>query len=139
MWVNWTGPLLQSRVMAKIPVVGKGLNMETNEILEQRSEKILLTGLDLVETVMLSGPGKFLENGDEVSLADIVLLCQLKQLKVLPKYDPKMYQLVLQFLFLQCSEIIAVHYMLRTEMSKHSKNRNGIVTLKHSLFIFIFT
>jgi len=76
------GPLLQSRVMAKIPVVGKGLNMETNEILEQRSEKILLTGLDLVETVMLSGPGKFLENGDEVSLADIVLLCQLKQLKI---------------------------------------------------------
>jgi glutathione S-transferase len=79
--VGW-GPLLVSRVMAKIPGVGNLLNMETDEKLEARSEKILHAGLDLVETVLLSGPGKFLENGDEVSLADIVLLCQLKQLKV---------------------------------------------------------
>jgi len=76
------GPLLQSQVLAKTPGVGKLLNLETNEKLEERSEKTLLTGLDLVETVMLSGPGKFLENGDEPSLADIVLICQLKQLKV---------------------------------------------------------
>jgi glutathione S-transferase len=58
------------------------MNVETDKKVEARSEKIVHAGLDLVETVLLSGPGKFLENGDEVSLADIVLLCQLKQLKV---------------------------------------------------------
>lgn len=120
MWVNWTGPLLQSRVLAKTPGVGKLLNLETNEKLEERSEKTLLTGLDLVETVMLSGPGKFLENGDEPSLADIVLICQLKQLKVLPEHDLKMFRLLLQFLFFNAPNH-CVHYMLRIEMSKSSK------------------
>lgn len=120
MWVNWTGPLLSSRVMAKIPGVGNVLNIETDEKLEARSEKILHAGLDLVETVLLSGPGKFLENGDEVSLADIVLLCQLKQLKVLPKYDPNMFQLLLQSLFLNALNH-CVHYMFRIGMSKSSK------------------
>lgn len=117
MWVNWTGPLLSSRVMAKIPGVANAMNLETDEKLEARSEKILHAGLDLVETVLLSGPGKFLENGDEVSLADIVLLCQLKQLKVLPKYDPKMFPLLLQFLFLNALNH-CVHYMFNRNVEE---------------------
>ena len=58
------------------------LQLELDEKLEAKFEKNLKDSLDLVETVFLRGPGKFLENGEEVSLADIVLVCQLKQLLV---------------------------------------------------------
>ena len=58
------------------------LQLELDEKLEAKFERNLKDSLDLVETVFLRGPGKFLENGEEVSLADIVLVCQLKQLLV---------------------------------------------------------
>lgn len=58
------------------------LQLESDEKLEAKYEANLKDSLDLVETVFLRGPGKFLENGEEVSLADIVLVCQLKQLLV---------------------------------------------------------
>ena len=77
-----SGNFLELRVFAKIPEVAKMLQLELDEKLEAKFEKNLKDSLDLVETVFLRGPGKFLENGEEVSLADIVLVCQLKQLLV---------------------------------------------------------
>lgn len=69
-------------MFAKIPEVAQLHQLESDEKLEAKYEKNLKDSLDLVETVLLRGPGKFLENGEEVSLADIVLVCQIKQLKV---------------------------------------------------------
>jgi glutathione S-transferase len=69
-------------VLAKIPEFAKMWQLESDEKLEAKSAKNLKDSLDLVDTVFLRGPGKFLENGEEVSLADIVLVCQLKQLQV---------------------------------------------------------
>lgn len=69
-------------MLAKIPEVAKLMQLESDEKLEAKFEKNLKDSLDLVETVFLRGPGKFLENGEEVSLADIDLVCQLKQFEV---------------------------------------------------------
>ena len=69
-------------MLAKIPEVAKRMQLESDEKLEAKYAKNLKDALDLVETVFLRGPGKFLENSEEVSLADIVLVCQLKQLQV---------------------------------------------------------
>ena len=98
--------------MAKIP----GMGMESDEKLEARAEKYLHAGLDLVETVLLSGPGKFLENGDKVSLADIVLLCQLKQLKVLPKYDVLI--IITVFVF-ECSKALRQLHVPNRNVEEH--------------------
>jgi len=88
---NWSN-LLELRVFAKIPEVAKMLQLESDEKLEAKYETNLKDSLDLVETVFLRGPGKFLENGEEVSLADIVLVCQLKQLLFL---DPETQKVLL--------------------------------------------
>lgn len=76
--------LVVHRVITKFPGKAPGIYPEEEDVkVAVHCEKNLKLVLDYLETVLLKEPGKFLENADEVSIADLSLVCEIKQLLVL--------------------------------------------------------
>jgi hypothetical protein len=76
--------LVVHRVITKFPGKAPGIYPEEEDVkVALHCEKNLKLVLDYLETVLLKEPGKFLENADEVSIADLSLVCEIKQLLVL--------------------------------------------------------
>lgn len=67
-------------VLAKLPEFEK-VFPKANDKLAEESLASLHRALDQME--MMLGEGKFLRNSDEVSIADLSLLCELTQLQVI--------------------------------------------------------
>lgn len=67
-------------VFAKLPAFEK-VFPKANDKLAEESLALLHRALDQMEIML--GEGNFLQNSDEVSIADLSLLCELTQLQVL--------------------------------------------------------
>ncbi|CAL1401092.1 unnamed protein product [Linum trigynum] len=65
------------------PALGRPLNPE----LAAEGEKILTASLSKLESFWLKGSGKFLLGGNQPSIADISLVCELMQLEVMDDID----------------------------------------------------
>jgi hypothetical protein len=74
--------IIVHRVISLLPGIKKGIYPEHNEAVAEDSKVGLNEALEYIETVLLKGPNKFLENQEEVSIADLSLVCEIKQLLV---------------------------------------------------------
>lgn len=72
--------IIVHRVISLLPGIKKGIYPEYNEAVAEDSKVGLNEALEYIETVLLKGPNKFLENQEEVSIADLSLVCEIKQL-----------------------------------------------------------
>ena len=60
------------------PVIGLPLNPQT----AAEGEKLLSSSLKTIDSVWLTDSGPFLVGGDQPSIADLSLVCQIMQLEV---------------------------------------------------------
>nr|PNR50775.1 hypothetical protein PHYPA_009961 [Physcomitrium patens] len=74
--------LVMHRVISLLPGIPKGIYPEHDEAVAKESKTGLDHALDYIDTVLLKGPNGFLENAEEVSIADLSLVCEIKQLLV---------------------------------------------------------
>ena len=74
--------IIVHRVISVLPGIKKGIYPEHNEAVAEEAKVGLNRALEYVETVLLNGPNEFLENQKEVSIADLSLVCEIKQLLV---------------------------------------------------------
>ncbi|KAG0582487.1 hypothetical protein M758_3G063200 [Ceratodon purpureus] len=72
--------IIVHRVISVLPGIKKGIYPEHNEAVAEEAKVGLNRALEYVETVLLNGPNEFLENQKEVSIADLSLVCEIKQL-----------------------------------------------------------
>lgn len=70
------------RVISLLPGIPKGIYPEHNDAVAEEAKIGLDQALEYIETVLLKGPNHFLENAQEVSIADLSLVCEIKQLLV---------------------------------------------------------
>lgn len=70
------------RVISLLPGIPKGIYPEHNDAVAEEAKIGLDQALEYIETVLLKGPNQFLENAQEVSIADLSLVCEIKQLLV---------------------------------------------------------
>jgi len=74
--------LVVHRVISLLPGIPKGIYPEHSDAVAEESKIGLNQALEYIETVLLKGPNQFLENAEEVSIADLSLVCEIKQLLV---------------------------------------------------------
>lgn len=74
--------ILVHKVISLLPGIPKGIYPEHDDAVAEESKLGLNQALEYIETVLLKGPNKFLENAEEVSIADLSLTCEIKQLLV---------------------------------------------------------
>lgn len=74
--------LVVHRVISLLPGIPKGIYPEHDEAVAKESKTGLDHALDYIDTVLLKGPNGFLENAEEMSIADLSLVCEIKQLLV---------------------------------------------------------
>lgn len=72
--------LVVHRVISLLPGITKGIYPEHNDAVAEEVKIGLNQALEYIETVLLKGPNQFLENAEEVSIADLSLVCEIKQL-----------------------------------------------------------
>lgn len=82
-WDHVAVRLVVHRVIAKLPNLAPGIYPAPDERVADESEKLLKNALEQLETVYLQEAGKFLANAEQVSIADLSIVCELKQLLVL--------------------------------------------------------
>ena len=74
--------MIVHRVISVLPGIKKGIYPEQDEAVAEESKVGLDHALEYIETVLLKGPNIFLENQEEVSIADLSLVCEIMQLLV---------------------------------------------------------
>lgn len=75
------------RVISLLPGIPKGIYPEHNDAVAEEAKIGLNQALEYIETVLLKGSNQFLENAQEVSIADLSLVCEIKQLLWLESGD----------------------------------------------------
>ncbi|OMO58680.1 hypothetical protein COLO4_34446 [Corchorus olitorius] len=65
------------------PVLGRRLNPQA----AAEAEKVLSSSLSTIESIWLKGSGRFLLGGNQPSIADLSLVCELMQLEVVDEKD----------------------------------------------------
>jgi glutathione S-transferase len=74
-------------VISLLPGIPKGIYPEHNDAVAEEAKIGLNQALEYIETVLLKGSNQFLENAQEVSIADLSLVCEIKQLLWLESGD----------------------------------------------------
>jgi len=80
-------PLVVHRVISLLPGIPKGIYPEHDNAVAEKSKIGLSEALEYIETVLLKGPNQFLANAEEVSIADLSFVCEIKQLLWLENSD----------------------------------------------------
>ena len=102
-FASFSVTLVQRRVLG--PVLGIPLDPQA----AAEAEKLLFSSLSKIESFWLKGSGRFLLGGNQPSIADLSLVCEIMQLEVyLSNLPTKIAQLMLSDC--HCLEILMIKF-----------------------------